>query len=167
MKKLLVAFTDGSCMNNGKVGAKGGMGIHFPNHELPDISQPYSSNIPNIDTATPTNQRTELTAILLCLRYVNKELGLNNYELLIKTDSKYSINCITQWAQNWSKNNWTTANGKSVMNKDLIMIIYKYYTKFDINFQYVKAHTTRDDEDSNGNRIADKLATSASLKQIK
>lgn len=34
-------FTDGSVSGNGKQNATGGIGIHFPNGQLPDVSIPF------------------------------------------------------------------------------------------------------------------------------
>ena len=88
-KETIVVFTDGSCSGNGKKFAYGGIGIHFPNEELKDISKVF-------DTGKVTNQRTELYAVLTTLRYINKNLGLDNYEVVIKTDSMYTIDCVTK-----------------------------------------------------------------------
>ena len=111
-----------------------------------------------------TNQRTELYAILQALKYINVRLGLSKYRLFIKTDSMYSLNCITKWARGWVNNGWMTQNDKPVANKDLIKNIYKYYTKFTIFMEHVDAHTDGDDDDSIGNNIADALATRATKK---
>ena len=155
-KKNIVVFTDGSCAGNGKFDAVGGIGIHFPNGELKDVSKIF-----NLDCCT--NQRTELYAILTAIRYIKQNLGLN-YQICIKTDSKYSIDCITKWVYGWIKNGWKTKNNTPVANKELIEIIHKYYENYDIEFVHVDAHTGLDDADSLANAIADKLATRATKK---
>lgn len=158
-KKELIVFTDGSCASNGSKNAPGGIGIHFPNGELSDISKVF-----HLDYCT--NQRTELYAILTSLRYINQQLGLSKYKVVIKTDSQYSIDCITKWVYGWIKNGWKTKNNKPVANKEMIETIHKYYEKFNIEFIHVDAHTGLDDEDSIANARADELATRATKKAI-
>lgn len=158
-KKIILAYTDGSCVGNGNRQAVGGIGIHFPNGELKDISKIF-------DLDYCTNQRAELYAILTAIRYVKKNLGLVNKCLLIKTDSKYSIDCVTDWIHGWMKNGWMTKNNTPVHNKDLIELIYKYCKLYHIRFQHVDAHTERKDPDSVGNKWADILATNATKKAL-
>src|SRR5580698_9217345 len=80
-KKKIIVFTDGSCVNNSRTYSSGGIGIHFPNGELKDISQIFREG-------RCTNQRTELFAILTAIRYVRKHFDLDQIELVIKTDSE-------------------------------------------------------------------------------
>jgi len=63
----IIVYTDGSCSKNGKRNAIGGIGIHFPNEELPDISKIYRLGI-------CTNQKTELYAILTAINYIKKKI---------------------------------------------------------------------------------------------
>jgi len=153
-KKDLIVFTDGSCSGNGKAISHGGIGIHFPNNELPDLSKIFRAG-------GCTNQRTELYAILTAVRYIKKNLGLSGYRVKIKTDSGYSIDCITKWVNGWKENGWRKKDGSSVANKEYIELIDKYYQRYDITMQFVAAHTTKTDPDSVGNARADKLATDA------
>jgi len=159
MKENLVVFTDGSCSRNGKVGAIGGIGIHFPDQELSDVSKIFNKG-------KCTNQRTELYAIYCAIRYINSRLGLSKYRVHIKTDSKYSINCVTNWADGWVKNGWLTKKGEPVANQDLIEGIYKYYNKYSIFMEHVDGHSELDDYNGVGNNMADKLATDATRKAI-
>lgn len=36
----------------------------------------------------------------------------------IITDSQFTIKCITLWIHNWKRNNWKTASGGPVKNKE-------------------------------------------------
>lgn len=146
MMNEIVVYTDGACSGNGRRRANGGIGIHFPNHELPDVSQKYTHE-------NCTNQRTELYAILTALRLIRKHLGLRNRKVIIYSDSQYSINSITVWAKNHKKNNWCKRDGKPICNRDYIELLYEYYCKYDIEIHYVEAHV-----DNEGNNIADALA---------
>lgn len=155
----IIVFTDGSCSRNGASNAVGGIGIHFPNRELKDLSRIFHSGI-------CTNQRTELYAILTAIRYIKKYLGIDGYNICIKTDSQYSIDCITKWAYGWIKNGWITKEGKPVANKEFIELLHKYYEKYNIEFEHVEGHSYGRDKNSMGNREADKLATRATSKAL-
>jgi ribonuclease HI len=147
----IIVFTDGSCLGNGKKIAVAGIGIHFPNKELEDVSREF--------TIEPiTNQRAELYAIYFALKYIRLNLGLRNKLITIKTDSMYSVNCLTKWINKWKFNNWTTNEGKPVLNQDLLKAIDKYLVRYTINLEHVNAHTGRDDYDSIHNDIADSLS---------
>lgn len=65
--------------------------------------------------------------------------------IIVCTDSMYSVNCITKWASKWEKNNWKTANGSDVKNEELIKNILKLYKYFGdnnikISFKHVFSH---------------------------
>lgn len=153
MSKMII-YTDGSCIGNGRTNAVGGIGIHFPNKELEDVSKAFRG--------TCTNQKTELYAILYAIKYIGRSYDLGKIELTIKTDSQYSIDCITKWVYSWVKNGWMTQSGKPVANKEFIEPIYNYCEKYDIVFEHVDAHTGAKDNDSKANAIADSLAVQAS-----
>ena len=150
----IIIFTDGACSNNGKKCARAGMGVHFPNGELADMSLAF--------TIVPiTNQRAELGAIFLALKYYKKnDLSADN-KIIIYTDSNYSIKCLTQYIITWKKNGWKTSNGKEVANQDLIKAIGRYMETYNVQFYHVRSHTGLTDFNSINNAIADHLATSA------
>ena len=152
-KNTIIVYTDGSCLNNGKKNAKGGIGVWFGYNDTRNISQ-------KLIAEKPTNQLAELTAILKTIELLYSEL--NNHKLLIYTDSDYSIKCITRYCKNWVNNNWKKKDGTNVKNKEVIKKIYNYYIKFNINFIHVKAHTNNNDKHSFGNSMADKLAVAGS-----
>ena len=159
-KKTIIVFTDGSCLDNGKANAVGGIGIHFPDNQLKDVSKVFKDGI-------CTNQRAELYAILCALRYIKQNIGLKNVKVLIKTDSQYSINCVTKWVTGWIRNGWKTKGNTPVANKEFIEIIHKYYEHFDIEFEHVDGHSSAEDSDAIGNDRADELAVMASNKALK
>jgi len=151
----LIIYTDGSCYGNGKVDAVAGYGIHFPNNELPDISAP-------LKIGPFTNNRAELMAIKMALIKVIKyeKIHGNKFtKIKIHTDSTYSLQSITKWADTWVKNDWKKG-GKDIKNRDIIeptYELYKYY-QHKIEFIHVKAHTKGNDYQSTHNDIVDKLA---------
>lgn len=150
----ITVFTDGACTNNGKINAKAGFGVHFPNKELKDISKPFT-------LAPITNQRSELYAIYIALNGIFKRYP-NIKKIHLYSDSMYSIRCITEWIHNWKKNNWKTSNRKPVKNVDIIKAIDNIVSKHPniIKYHHVRSHTGNSDLISIGNDVADRLATS-------
>lgn len=165
-----IVFTDGSTFNNGKkdVVKYGGIGVYIykPIYKL--ISIPYT----DVDV---TNNICELNACIVAIKCI-KNLSSYNKELdkiKIYSDSKYVIQSITSWSDNWIKNGWKNKAGKDVKNKELIKRLLDLYNTFTIEMIHVKSHkkqpVDKKSEDFilwKGNNIADKLATDAS-KSIK
>lgn len=80
---------------------------------------------------------------------------------MLVTDSKYAIECCTNWYVAWRKNGWKTATGKSVENKDLVEnILGKVEERRSLGaetgWEWVKGH-----EGDSGNVEADRLAVQA------
>ncbi|MDK6900914.1 RNase H family protein, partial [Streptococcus agalactiae] len=71
-----------------------------------------------------TNNKGELTAVLNLLEST-REAGLADQELVIFADSQYVINALTKWIRGWKKKNWKKADGKPVLNKDLMVALDK------------------------------------------
>lgn len=73
---------------------------------------------------TPTNQRAEITAIILALEQALEEYanldGNPWLDVKIYSDSKYAIGCMTDWVYKWRANGWRNAAGNEVANRDLI-----------------------------------------------
>ena len=88
-EKIEYIFTDGSCINNGKQNAFGGVGVYFGKKDRRNYSKPQLEK--------PSNQKGELEAIAKAL-----ELSKSN-NIVIYTDSQYSIKCINKWIHNWRK----------------------------------------------------------------
>ena len=64
--------------------------------------------------AETTNNRMELTAAIEGLRALRRDCKVHLY-----TDSRYVMNGITDWLDNWKKRGWKTAARKPVKNVDL------------------------------------------------
>lgn len=139
-------FTDGSCLNNGKKNAKAGIGIYFGKDDDRNISEPYRDK--------PTNNRAELYAIIKAYNILKDEIEVKKHDVVIYTDSEYSINCFSEYGDKMSELNWK----KKFPNKDLVRTGYYLLNKPNIIMEHVKAHTNNTDEISIGNRNADYLA---------
>jgi|ETNmetMinimDraft_18_1059904.scaffolds.fasta_scaffold04298_2 ribonuclease HI len=157
-----IIFTDGGCINNGKKNARGGVGVYFFKSKTKNYSAPQK---PYVDTTNgkkgkPSNQRGELEAIA----YAIKNSTSNN--IVIYTDSNYSINCITKWIKNWKKKGWKNSKGQPVAHSDLIQEIDEYRNIKTIQFKHINSHQPEPVNTGSwehtiwkGNKIADQLAT--------
>ena len=151
-----VIYTDGACPNNGCGAKHAGMGVFFGDGDNRNISAKLM--LPN-----PTNNRAELMAILLALE------ACNSTHIEICTDSQYSISALTKWIVNWKKNNWKTASGTPVKNKEILTRLDKELSKNRIvEFRHVsnnnhKKPKNKKNKDHYGNYMADKLANEALL----
>ena len=146
-------YIDGSTSNNQNINKRrGGIGVYFGENDIRNVSIEILDN--------PTNQRMELSACIKALEIIDG----NEKKLNIFTDSKYVINCITLWYNNWEKNNWKTSKGLDVKNLDLIKKLYNLVKSKDVNFFHIKAHQKLPSNNYKhwyGNKMADYLATSA------
>lgn len=107
-----------------------------------------------------TNNQMELSGAIEAIKYAKK--NLKNKNIKIHSDSAYVLGGITEWIFNWEKNNWKTANKKSVLNKELwqelILLAREYEGK--ISWQKVKGHSGHLFND-----LADKIANQKAFKQ--
>lgn len=148
---VVVVYTDGSSLGNGRKGATAGVGVYFGDSDPRNVSERLQGN-------PQTNQRAELTAILRALQTIDL-----SQDLEIRTDSKYSIQCVTEWYINWERNGWKTANGP-VKNQDLVQLVREKLDEREVNggrtqFIWVKGHDT-----DQGNIAADRLAVEGARK---
>ena len=125
------------------------------------LTQSYRNLSEPLQGTRQTNQRAELTAIKRALQIVPRNKNVN-----IITDSKYAIDCVTTWYQNWRENNWKTAAGKPVENKDLIehilsMIEERRGLNVQTGFEWIKGHANNP-----GNEAADRLAVDGARKAV-
>ncbi|VUC35138.1 unnamed protein product [Clonostachys rosea] len=139
-------YTDGSSRSNGRAGARAGIGVFFGDGDHRNISEPLPGE-------PQTNQRAELMAMFRALEVVADEQNVR-----IISDSKYSINCVTDWAAKWEKGGWKTSNGDTVKNQDIISAVRKRLAErsqagAQTDFRWVKGHAS-----DPGNVAADLLA---------
>ncbi|XP_077408212.1 ribonuclease H1 isoform X2 [Vanacampus margaritifer] len=81
MGDAVVVYTDGCCSNNGKRGARAGIGVYWgPQHPL-NVAEPLQGR--------QTNQRAEIQAACMALQQAKEE---NVKKLVVYTDSKFTIN---------------------------------------------------------------------------
>jgi len=103
-----------------------------------------------------TNNQMEIKACIKALEYLKK--NKINDDIEIYSDSKYVINGIESWIENWKKNGWRTAGRKDVLNKELWQDLDKLNKEYKIKWNYVEGHSG----DIYNDR-ADEIATSYAL----
>ena len=122
---MIKIYTDGSCLEN--PGSGGWAAIINDNGNTKKISGSEKNT---------TNNRMELMAPINAL----KDMSPKN-EIEIYTDSKYVKLGITEWINNWVKNDWKTAKKENVKNKDLWLKLYNLNQSLNIKWNWVKAHS--------------------------
>jgi hypothetical protein len=85
-------------------------------------------------------------------------------DVIIYSDSNYSIKCVTEWCISWVKKGWKNSAGKAVENQDIIKPIIerindRKLAKADTKFIWLKGHANHE-----GNVMADAEAVKASRK---
>ncbi len=88
-----------------------------------------------------TNNQGELMAVLDLFR---STAHVPHEELLILCDSQYVINCITKWMPGWKRKGWRKADGKPVLNVDLLKDIDQAIIGRKYTFEWVKGHAGHD-----------------------
>ena len=144
-------YTDGACSNNGRKGAKAGLGIYFGENDPRNCSERIGGK--------QTNNTAELKAIIKAAELLKREI-LAGFPVNIYTDSSYGIRCCTTYGEKLEKKNWKTK--KPIPNRELVQqAYYTFKDKKNVNFHHIAAHTGKNDEHSLGNEGADKLANLA------
>ena len=123
---MIKIYTDGSCIGN--PGNGGWAAIIIEDGKKTQIKG---------NKKKTTNNQMELLATIKALNKVTM-----GSKVQIFTDSKYVKLGITEWIHNWKKNGWKTANKQQVKNKELWIKLDLLNNKFEINWNWVKAHST-------------------------
>ena len=119
-------YTDGACSGNPGIGGWGAVII------IKNENPIYL----NGGSDYTTNNKMELTAAIKSLQYFTESKNI-----IIFTDSKYVMNGIESWIDNWKKNGWKTANKKKVKNQELWEKLDSEISKHTIKWKWIKGHT--------------------------
>ena len=136
MKEVII-YTDGACRGNPGPGGWGAL-IKFKNTQKEIFGGQDNT----------TNNQMELTAAIEGLLTLKEPCIVELF-----TDSKYVMDGITQWIQNWKKNNWKTSAKKDVKNKELWKHLDYLMVYHQVQLHWVKGHSG-----DLGNETADFLA---------
>lgn len=144
-------FTDGGCEPNpGEAGS--GLAVYC-NNELTQLWY-------GLYNPMGTNNTAELNALHQALLIAEREIKAQ-HSVVIFCDSKYSIQCVTQWAAGWEKKGWKKAGGE-IKNLVLIQQMFALYqtVKESVHILHVNGHVGVE-----GNELADRMSIYAMSKK--
>jgi ribonuclease HI len=140
-KQIVVEiFTDGACRGNPGPGGWGAL-LRYNGHE---------KSLKGAEADT-TNNRMELQAAINGLQALTRPSKVS-----LTTDSKYVMDGITQWMDNWKRRGWKTSAKKPVKNEDLWRALDALVSQHQIDWHWVKGHSGHDE-----NEYVDQLANEA------
>lgn len=149
---IYFCYSDGGSYNNGyrnkndiEIGSFSSL-IYLNNQ---DNIFDYSSAKKDI-----TNNYSELTASLNCLRYLDDKIK-DNEKIILVSDSQYVIKSINEWLSNWIKRGWKNNEGKPTPNKELWQEMELYLNKFDIYTLWCRGHQKSDNKYTKYNNLCD------------
>lgn len=137
MTQIVEIYTDGACRGNPGPGGWG-VWLKIENDEKELFGGEQET----------TNNRMELMAAIQALETLKYPCTIKLY-----SDSKYVLQGITDWMDNWKKRGWKTAAKKPVKNEDLWRRLDAVRQGHQIDWTWVKGHSG-----NIGNEKADQLA---------
>jgi ribonuclease HI len=137
-------FTDGGCDPNP---GEAGSGVAVYRGEL--IAELWYG----LYNPQGTNNTAELHGLNQALEMVANETS-EGRSVAIFCDSKYAIQCVTQWAVGWEKKGWVRKDGE-IKNLELIKATFALYqtVKDDVQVLHVNGHVGVE-----GNELADRMS---------
>ncbi|PYH45596.1 ribonuclease H-like protein [Aspergillus saccharolyticus JOP 1030-1] len=102
-------YVDGGCRGNGQPGSIGAAAAAVKTRAGTLLG--WKEALPSYPT--PTNQRAEITAIILGLEKAREDI-INSEPI------PYAVKCMNEWVYKWVNNGWTNAKGSEVANRDVI-----------------------------------------------
>lgn len=141
----LIIYTDGSCMNNGKLNAKCGGGL-WAEHES-ELNAAL-----RIPGTQQSNQVGEVAAVVKAL-----EKAPNYIPLLIITDSRYIIDGLTKHLTEWEDRGWIEVKNKDWFKRAAYLLRKR---SAPTTFRWVKGHSGEE-----GNEKCDALAKQGADKE--
>jgi ribonuclease HI len=155
-----IIYTDGSCVGPANCRVAG-YGVCWQTTTTTTTTTTWCDHLFQLEPhqGPQTNQRAELLALYCALFMCDAAASLATLpEIVIRSDSKYSINCLVEWIHSWRRNGWLTSKKMPVMNRDLIEPAAELYerNRLRVRLEWVKGHSV-----SEGNNRADSLATRA------
>jgi ribonuclease HI len=133
-------FTDGACSGNPGPGGWGAI-LRYAGKE-----KEFSGFSP-----ATTNNRMEMTAVIEGLSALKEPCAVT-----IHTDSRYVMDGVEKYLDNWKKKGWKTADKKDVKNIDLWQGLDELLARHKTRWVWVKGHAGHAE-----NERADQLARDA------
>jgi ribonuclease HI len=124
----------------------------------------FDKSEPLLNSEPQTNNRGELRAIQCALDILDSlgpRLSADFDVYWIWTDSEYSINSLTKWADGWRRHGWKKRDGNLIQNLDLIKPVYEKLLRMPrVTLHHVRSHqdSRKHEFPFDGNAKADALA---------
>jgi len=131
MTDSVIIYTDGACKGNPGPGGWGAI-LNYKG----TVKELYGGD------AETTNNRMELMAAIQALETLTKPCSVQ-----LNTDSKYVMQGITEWINNWKKRGWKTASKAPVKNEDLWRRLDAAIQRHNIEWFWVKGHSGHKEND--------------------
>ncbi len=135
----VIAYTDGGCRGNPGVGGWACLLVH------PGSGRALERAGGEAET---TNNRMEMKAAIEALSTIKKQ----DAEVLIRSDSKYLINCCSKWIPGWRARGWKRKGG-TLKNIDLLKQLDLLLGRHRVSWEWVAGHSG-----NRGNDRVDQLA---------
>lgn len=178
MENILYIFTDGAATKNGKKDCAASWAYCMRSSSCLKSSffEESAGFVPDCEIPgekyTASNNRGELMAILEAFKTIDHWMSFENHEVLSKhtnivlvSDSEYSIKSITVWIKKWLTDAELL---KSKKNIDLIVPAHQLYNKINtqkkLSISHIRSHKKAPVEEHalflwQGNNRADELCT--------
>ena len=147
----IIIYCDGACKGNpGKSGS--GLAIYHGKGKPTLLYGEYNSY--------GTNNTAELNALYKALLIA---LESKPFKVTICCDSKYSIDCISNWAYGWKARGWSKKSGE-IKNLEIIKLAHELYNRLKdrVILKHIKGHSGVE-----GNELADRMAGYAISSRVK
>ncbi len=135
-------YTDGACSGNPGPGGW----AYVLKHPVSGLAREDSGA-----ERLTTNNRMELTAVVEGLNAIKTRSRVDVY-----SDSKYVLNGLESWMDNWKRNGWKTSAKKPVKNQDLWLMLDELRSRHELTYHWVRGHS-----DHPENERCDVLAVAA------
>lgn len=87
-----------------------------------------------------SNNIMELTAMIEALEAIIKYSLDEHYDVEIFCDSEYVLKGLQEWSIGWVRNNYKTAAGKPIKNKELWLSLIDLHKQVNVKLTWVKGH---------------------------
>ena len=135
----VIAYTDGGCRGNPGIGAWGVVLVNTAKGSCRELAGGERQT---------TNNRMEMQAAIEAL----KALKVDGLSVLIRSDSKYLIQCCQEWLPGWKRNGWKKKDGP-LKNVDLLQELDRLLVRHRVRWEWVAGHSG-----DRGNERCDQLA---------
>jgi ribonuclease HI len=145
VERNIEIYADGACSGNPGPGGWGA--VVLVEGTIKELGERYFHHT--------TNNIMELAAVTNSLDFIVHLYGIDQYNIIIYTDSAYIHNCWKDgWWKNWVKNGWLNSKKQPVANQHLWEELIPFFKLSNFSIVKVKGHSG-----NKYNEIVDQIAT--------